>query len=847
MARFSVRPACFDKLIPRNLAVRCAQAARAILSVPLAFALFASLTPTDSAAEISFDTDAVPEGFADLAGPQEAIVDVWFGNEKRLSTPAIYDLQSLTLIDPGAVLGSLDDLDDPDLVLGILSQPLSLNDDLACFSPNFPSGCGQLEPAIAGIIFNEGQFRVDVFVNPTLLSLKAAPIITRLPPPDPRDTGLVSLSGAYGSSESAGQSFNVGVFGKATHGEGYLDYAIGATEEHPNPRVESLSFNRDTGDHEYRMGLFTSRSFALVNSVDIMGGRYSSSLNTRLDLDQIAGSPIAVFLPRRSIIQIRRDGRLLSSKAYPAGNQLVDSQTLPAGAYEIELLIIDPVNGERRENRFFVKSTELPPVGEDVYHAEFGCAWDSDANTELMPSCEGNAIANASFSRRTTGHTALEGNIAMSEDRLLVGVGGHLMLPAVKLRGFAHLGLRGERGIQVQASAKRGNLTAAVNASRLWDDYATTRRTPLLSEPFKQVDVTLNYAWRALQLSARYSFSHLLLSNRRVQLFQPSARMNLGRFHGFNLSMSAEATHTDGATQMLMSLMWLKTGPHWDVAAVTGAAGERPPTSVEPDLLAQATWRDADIFRDDISVTAKAGKTRNTQSLGADAQYRGRWGELGLLGTWGQPASGESEVALGGSFLLGAAFDDARRWHLGNTDQGSAAVVVELNGSPAGETFDVVINRAIVGEVAIGSERLFSLAPYKQHTIELRAKDDRIMEYDQQARPITLFPGHVSRQSWQVAPAYVMIASVLDTRGNLIEEGRIEGGLNPALIDDGGVFQLEVVPGSTLVFTTPSGEQCSATVPPPATADFVQVLDQPLACELNSEHLAELNQSNNSN
>jgi len=359
----------------------------------------------------------------------------------------------------------------------------------------FPSGCGVLEPPIAGIIFNEGQFRVDVFVNPELLTLKDAPIITRLSAPDPRDTGLVSLSGAFGESQSNGRNYNIGLFGKSTHGDGYLDYTISATEEHPGPRVENLSFNRDNGDHHYRMGLFRSRPFALLNSVDIMGARVSSSLNTRLDLEQIAGSPIALFLPRRSIVQIRRDGRLLSSKSYPAGNQLVDSQTLPAGAYEIELTIIDPVGGERSENRFFVKSAELPPVGEDVYHVELGCAWDSDTNTRLMPSCEGNAIAHASFSRRTTGHTALAANVAVSDDRVLF-------------------------------------------------------RTTLLSEPFRQLDFTLNYAWKKLQLSARYSFSHLLLSDRRVQLFSPSARMNLGRFRGFNLSLSAEATHTDGATQM---------------------------------------------------------------------------------------------------------------------------------------------------------------------------------------------------------------------------------------------------------------------------------------------------------
>lgn len=789
-------------------------------------------------AEIEFDTDAVPEGFADLAGPQEAFVDIWFGDQKRLSTPAIYDLETLTFAEPQAVLLALDELESPDMILDILSAPLPLNDDLACFSPNFPSGCGMLEPAIAGIIFNEGMFRVDVFINPELLTIKAAPVLTRLPPAEPRQTGIANFAGSFGKSRNSGESYNIGFFGKSADGDGYFDYSVGATEEFPNPRIENLSYNRETGTHAYKAGLFRSRSFALVNGVDVFGARVSSSLNTRLDLDQIAGSPISVFLQRRSIVQIRRDGRLLSSKAYPAGNQLIDSQTLPAGAYEIELTIIDPVSGERAENRFFVKSSELPPVGEDVHHIEAGCSWNSETNTQFLPHCDGPAFAGASYSRRTTGHTALAGNVSISGKRLLIGAGGHIMTPRMNFRGFAHIGARGERGVQVQASTTIGKFSAGVNAARLWDDYAVKHPTALLSEPFRQLDITMNYTWKRLQLSARYSFSHLLLSNRRVQLFSPSARVNIGRFRGFNLSASAEATHTDGATQMLVSLLWLRTQRHWDIAANTGVSAEHPPFNSGPDFLAQVAWRDQDVWRDDVSITAKAGKNRSTSTVGLDADYTGRWGEFGALGNWGRSANGEVEVAHGGSFSFGAAFDDKRKWHMGDTEQGSAAIVVQLEGAPKGETFDVVINRAIVGEVEIGSERLFSLSPFRQHTVELRAKDNKIMEYDQQARAVTLYPGHVSRQVWTVAPAYVLIASAVNFDGSIIESARIEGGMNPAIVDDGGVFQIEVTPKAPLIFTAPDGSQCVTLAPVPASDDFVQVLDAPLTCYSDPAQLA---------
>ena len=76
----------------------------------------------------------------------------------------------------------------------------------------------------------------------------------------------------------------------------------------------------------------------------------------------------------------------------------------------------------------------------------------------------------------------------------------------------------------------------------------------------------------------------------------------------------------------------------------------------------------------------------------------------------------------------------------------------------------------------------------------------------------------------------MLIASVVDFDGEIIESARIEGGMNPAIVDDGGVFQLEVIPGSALTFTLPDGAQCVSVAPEPETDDFVQVLDTPLTC-----------------
>ena len=50
-----------------------------------------------------------------------------------------------------------------------------------------------------------------------------------------------------------------------------------------------------------------------------------SQIDTRLDKDEILGSPVVVYLDQRARVDVMRDGRVLNSAMYEAGNQQVDA------------------------------------------------------------------------------------------------------------------------------------------------------------------------------------------------------------------------------------------------------------------------------------------------------------------------------------------------------------------------------------------------------------------------------------------------------------------------------------------------------------------------------------------
>ena len=115
--------------------------------------------------------------------------------------------------------------------------------------------------------------------------------------------------------------------------------------------VDRLNLNHDWKDWTFTGGLYRSRPLRVLGENEVVGFRAQTSLRTRtkLYLDRAYGSRLRVFLNRRSLVQVFRDGRLLVSGVYDVGNQDLDTSELPNGAYEVEIRIRDPISGERTE------------------------------------------------------------------------------------------------------------------------------------------------------------------------------------------------------------------------------------------------------------------------------------------------------------------------------------------------------------------------------------------------------------------------------------------------------------------------------------------------------------------
>ncbi|MGB5346361.1 MAG: hypothetical protein WBN23_09375, partial [Woeseia sp.] len=150
-------------------------------------------------------SDAPPPGFEDLAGPQTTELDVYYGGQLQLTTMARYELDTIEFLNPAEVAAAIPQITDRMMVTEALTGPLLANADRICRYSG-QNECGVLEPPIAGVIFDERRFRLDLFVAPFLLEAQTVHASKFLPAPTADFSSLhmvsMSLSGGDGYEQN---------------------------------------------------------------------------------------------------------------------------------------------------------------------------------------------------------------------------------------------------------------------------------------------------------------------------------------------------------------------------------------------------------------------------------------------------------------------------------------------------------------------------------------------------------------------------------------------------------------------------------------------------------------------
>lgn len=407
----------------------------------------------------------VPSGFSELTRDHEMLVDVYFGGRKIGEAMVIARPGFLRFKDASTLLAKVPNLDVSAELSAAFQEDLPTNAGLVC-PQGGAKGCGELVPQNAGIIFDEDHFRVDLFINPKWLQLVRPEKSRYLATP----TASLSLASSTGVTLS-GSSGTSPVYNLQNRTIiGFRDARV-RTDFSYASRVgllaDTIVGEVDRPGIRYSAGLFWAPGLDLTGERRIVGLGIETQFDTRTDRDNLEGTPLVLYLAQPARVDILVDGRIVNSRSYEAGNNLIDSSSLPQGSYSLVLKIHEQSGAVREERRFFAKDQQIAPVGQPIYFAYAGKLANTRPGQPVNLSSD--FFYELGTARRLSQAIAVDFSVIGTSKTPIAEAGGWLVTPLARVRAAALASTSGDKGALLQvASAQAAGFSLNLDVRRIW-------------------------------------------------------------------------------------------------------------------------------------------------------------------------------------------------------------------------------------------------------------------------------------------------------------------------------------------------------------------------------------------
>ena len=682
-----------------------------------------------------------PKGFEELSQNQQSLIDIYYGNRYLASQLIFFSPGVVKLNNSAEVVRLIGNLNDPLLITSALSGELNSNSELVCL-PTQNQNCGTLNTPVAGVIFDESRFRVDIFINRRFMLTKAAEVRKYLPPSDAGFSLMQNFSASASGTTNANTENNYTLSGLSLIA--FEENSLYSSWDYSRSNqfsVNSLYGQRDFEGFEYNIGLQSSQGFGLSFTSDqpIIGARIATSSNTREDLDFTGGTPLEVFLPLRGRVEIIRDGRLIDSNFHEAGLQQLDTSRLSDGAYDITIRILDELgNVLSEETRFFAKQYQLPPTDEWLLFAETGRIVSRQAETAL-PMRTDSWLARAGASRRLMDNMAATLAMASIDKDVLMEFGLYHLGYRYDISPSVMVSNQGSRGVSINGRTTfdiLGGLYASANYRRLSQGNTSTLpgEPILLGSAFEQQSFSTGLPMFGGSINYRYSFNKSQ-NGTASQSNSVDYRRSLFRSIDYDADMTLSFSQSGDDRIALISMSLRLKEDRWSYRVSPRAEfrennGQKDRTE---RVRLSASWDDQDLFEGNMRLNGGVETGSGDERFDTSATYSNHYGSAGLSISYAQPQSNANSVTSYTGSFSSSFLTDGQVVAFGGEQTAESALVVDLDGRD-GDTFDVTINGQRRGYAVAGTPSIIPLSPFEQYTISLSPAGETLYNFDEREK-----------------------------------------------------------------------------------------------------------------
>jgi hypothetical protein len=789
---------------------------------PLILLLF--LVPLAAQANVR-TIEGAPDGFEQLAQPRLSQIRLVYGGEKLGAFRAHITPASLAFDFPEQIVAAVPSLKEPLRVENILRNAMPLHSEFLCTEKR-KTDCGVLRPDIAGIIFDERTLTAELFINPTFLAEVDASGSRYLPLPERNLSSVYQLSGAISGAENVNPSYAISH--NAVFSLGEMRLSSQSTFANQGFRFDTAQAGIERNGWSANLGLFRSHALQLIGDRDMAGVSIATSSLTRLDNRRVEGSPLLVYLPRRSFVSLYREGRLYSSRAYEAGNQIIDTSELPEGAYTVLLRIQEADSGEREEQRFFAKSPDLPPPDAPVYYAEAGVLRAPAVTDAALPQVRPDVFFSLGTVQRVNENLGLRFGALGINARAALETGAFWLYDEHRIKATGMVTTKRDYGFQFGWIYASDGWGITIDAAKVWAHNAAYSEEDLTAGYTQATGLVSFAATPALSLGLRGNYFSAQ-GFPATASFGPYADWRIWQEGESELGLSMTAARSDGHYEGAVLLHFSKRFGHSD--GISGTAGDSFGHGGRGPLGSLRYWHDGSDADEKLLLGMGMSADTDNKNVNADVDWRN---DVGLMHGAVQKnfASSGPSYTYGGNLTFNAAqLGDSV--HVGGEQNERSAVMIEVDGEKedGNAAFQILVDGMKAGRVRIGERHAIYLAPFHSYKIRLLPIADTLLDFDHTEQKVTLYPGNVTKLHWQVRHLVVIAAKIIKPDGSPLANALFDNSRDQVSTDEEGRLQAEMPRGNLITFTQTDGARCNVILPRIAPANGVLIYKEALRCD----------------
>ncbi len=678
------------------------------------------------------------------------------------------------------------------------------------------------------MIFNSDSYRVDLFINPSLLTVQQNVVQKYLGPSSAKLSFFQTFNYAASSSE-AGTLRSLNGRTILSTGETSLEVLSDAGSE-SEINITSLNLQRDWQGRRYQAGYFSTDSSNLrfSRNFNVLGMRVGTTLDTREDLRQTTGNTIEIFLRQRSRVSLFKDERLVSSRFYEAGNQQLDTSNLPGGAYDVEIVITDGT-GERRETRFYSKSSRMPPADQPQFFVEAGSI--TNRTSASLPERSAHRLIRSGFTRRINNTSSFTLGLTGTNGDSMLEAGWFGMFPSIETSVDLAVTQDDRRALSISLRLPVLISHVLIDHRQVWgSNDGILSPNALLGEELRQSSITTSIPLgsRTLALAARHNSRGSTGSESTYSAIYHLKDRRIGKS---TLRSNLQLVRQNDRQTVLFNLGFFASGEHVSINMDTEYNQVDSPVGGDSFGRAATSLGYRNSPNSPTAVFAKLNTRHqaDVRTIGLEADAKGRYGRI--RGQVERNYANNSGPVYSGNYAT-SFVATAGGLAFGGQELNRSAIIIDLSESEATRNhFDVVVNNTPVGTALPGRRTVVPVTPYAKYSVNLRARNSGFVSFTDRTHAVTLYPGNAVSLTWQADSVIIVFGNITTADGDAVGNALIHGVAGIATTDDSGRFQAELSPSvAELRFETITHE-CSVHLPE-YTVDAGIAFLPPLNCEL---------------